>query len=542
MQRIFKIAFTFLISCSLFLYSFPTQAEAATKVPVPAKAATKVPAPAKSVAAITNESNFPSLLTAKIPSDIPISPQVEKQLLQSNFPLLQRIFDLFSWQSFIAVNWPVDAQNNPLPKVTDSGVPRWLTWHESLSVFRPDGGDPANDPPRKCDNNPDGQLREIYATSSVFSNTVDKDIADEVNQAFTSPLYDQNGNEVRYEIFLNDSEYNYIVQNHLYNLDGQIAYSQANHQPVNFPSGNNATGEQGVIELKLAWKELDPQRDIPSRFYTQTVLLPELDESGEPILDDDGNFKNCQKQQVGLVGMHISHKTKSSPQWVWATFEHVDNLNVNDLKKVDGKPLYALFHDYSPAGQTLPVNVPPIPRDPNTGKPDAQGIRKTQVSRPIPIPKAKQALNQAMQILLAVSGSPLQYYQLIDTQWPTAPYPSNTGYTAVPGGPSPSNLPEAITRKATGSPAPVYLTNSIMETYLQNGNQEAHFQENGFPFNNAPVFGTESCVACHFSAGIATSYVEKAENSGTIQKVPIFAGDLTADFSWLLQLKANWAK
>ena len=28
---------------------------------------------------------------------------------------------------------------------------------------------------------------------------------------------------------------------------------------------------------------------------------------------------------VGLVGMHISHKSRSSPQWIWATFEQVDN-------------------------------------------------------------------------------------------------------------------------------------------------------------------------------------------------------------------------
>jgi len=112
----------------------------------------------------------------------------------------------------------------------------------------------------------------------------------------------------------------------------------------------------------------------------------------------------------------------------------------------------------------------------------------------------------------------------------------------VGGGPSPDNLPEAITRKSTGAPAPVYLTNSIMETYLQAGNQTAHFQENGFPFNDTPIFGTESCMGCHFSAGIATSYMEKAESSGTTKKVPIFGGDLTADFSWLPQLKANWAK
>jgi hypothetical protein len=528
MKRILKIVIACLISWSLIVYTLPAQA--------------KVDATA------TDNTKFVSPISPVIPPDIPISQDQEKQLLKNDFPSLQRIFDNFSWQSFIAVNWPLDAQGNPLPNITDSGTPRWETWKESLQVFRPDGSDPAaaQDTPRLCDNKLPGNLRELYVTSSVFSNKKDKDFADEVNQAFTSPLYDQNGKPVRYEIFLNNEEYQYIVENKLYNLDGQIAYSQSNHKPVEFPAGDNTTGKVGAIELKLAWKELDPNRDIPSRFYTTKALLPELDENGEPILDGKDNFKNCQQKVMGLVGMHISQKTKSSPQWIWATFEHVDNLNVNDLEKVDGKPLYALFHDYSAAGQTLPVNVPPIPRD-KTDKPDPNGSLRTQVARPIPIPKAKQQLNQQMEMLLAVAGSPLQYYELIDTQWPTAPYPGDDGYSAIQGSPFPNNLPEAITRKSIGSPAPVYLTNSIMETYFQAGNQIAHFQENGFPFNNGQVFGTESCVGCHFSAGIATDYVikkEYADKDGKVsaQKVAIFGGDLSGDFSWLLQLKANWLK
>jgi hypothetical protein len=490
--------------------------------------------------AATTSTNLVELISPELPIDIPISLEEEKKLIDTNFPALQRLFDLFSWKTFIALNWPVDDEKKPLENLTDLGTPYWLTFHESLQVFRPDGSPPAEKTPRMCTNLKNEDMRELYLTSSLFSNTFDKDIADEVDQAFTSPLYDQNGNEVRYEVFLNDEEYNYIVANKIYNLDGQIEFSQ-NHKPLSFPSGDLATGRHGVMELKLAWKILDPKNDIPSRFYTQTVLLPELDSSGEPILTTRGNFKKCTKQDVGLVGMHISTKTKSSPQWIWATFEHVDNLNVDDLKTVDGKPLRPLFHDNSPSGQTLPVNVAPLPRDSN-GKPDANGMLKTQVSRPIPIPKAKQKLNKSIHELLAVDKSPLRYYELIDTQWPTAPYPDFGNYAAVSGGPSTNNLPEAITRKSVGAPAPIYLTNSIMETYLQTGNQTAHFQENGFPFNSAPVFGTESCMACHYSAGIANGFVNTTVGGGKVIKRPVFAGDMTADFSWLPQLKANWQK
>jgi len=474
-------------------------------------------------------------LSSKLPADIPISLEKEKQLEKTDFPALQEMFDRFAWNEFIAINWPLDSEGNPLPNLNDQGTPRWLTWHESLQVFRPDGSDPKDDTPRLCPKN-SGQ-RELYLTSSVFANTVDSDISDEVNQAFTTPLYDQNGKEVRYEIFLNDEEYDYIVENKLYNLNGQIEYSQTHHQPVNFPSGDYSTEEVGVIELKLAWKELS-DRDIDSRFYTEKVLLPELDTNGEPITDSNGNFQNCTEKTMGLVGMHISQKTKSSPQWIWATFEHIDNLNVDDTQFQDGKRLYALFHDYSPAGQTLPVNVPPIPRN-SEGKPDSDGIKKTQVSRPIPIRGLAQKISREYQEQLAKVNSLLQYYQLIDTQWPTAPTPDFEEYGAVAGSPFPSNLPEGITRKSTGAPAPVYLTNSIMETYFQAGNQMAHFQENGFPFDKTQVFGTESCMACHFSAGIANGYEIKNVN-GQMTKVPTFGGDLTGDFSWLLQQKAQW--
>ncbi len=275
-------------------------------------AALPLPA-AAAVPATASNSNPAAWISPELPIDIPISLEEEKKLINTNFAALQRIFDIFSWKTFIALNWPVDSENKPLSHLTDAGNPYWLTYHESLQVFRPDGGPPTSETPRMCANIKNEDMRELYLTSSLFSNSFDKDIADEVDQAFTSRLYDQNGNEVRYEVFLNDEEYNYLVDNKLYNLDGQIVFSQ-NHQPLSFPAGDVASGRHGVMELKLAWKIPDAKNDIPSPFFKQTVLLPELTKDGEPILTKDGNFKSCRKQDVGLVGMHISVKTKSSPQ------------------------------------------------------------------------------------------------------------------------------------------------------------------------------------------------------------------------------------
>ena len=34
----------------------------------------------------------------------------------------------------------------------------------------------------------------------------------------------------------------------------------------------------------------------------------------------------CSKSDIALVGMHVMVKTRYRPQWLWSTFEHVDNV------------------------------------------------------------------------------------------------------------------------------------------------------------------------------------------------------------------------
>jgi hypothetical protein len=116
-----------------------------------------------------------------------------------------------------------------------------------------------------------------------------------------------------------------------------------------------------------------------------------------------------------------------------------------------------------------------------------------------------------------------QYYQLIDTQWPT-----NPSLPPTPAGDA--DLPQSINNKSGGQPTRAYLTNATMETYFQGGNQSASGQQEGNPPSNIQVFGTESCMGCHSSAGVAVT--------GTPQS-PNYGGQLTADFSWLLQMKAQ---
>ena len=94
---------------------------------------------------------------------------------------------------------------------------------------------------------------------------------------------------------------------------------------------------------------------------------------------------------------------------------------------------------------------------------------------------------------------------------------------------------------------PVYLTNATMETYFQKGLQQAGPLEQDdrlaaqFSVDTSMVFGTESCVGCHYSAGACIGF--RTDIYGN--KTPIFGENgndgLTgnANFSWLLQLEAK---
>src|SRR5208337_4099875 len=88
---------------------------------------------------------------------------------------------------------------------------------------------------------------------------------------------------------------------------------------------NTRTTRHGAIEIKLAWRELGGNDDR-SRFYTTKVKVKTSErEPQEKTID------------VGLVGMHIAMKTESSPEWIWATFEHIDNAPDNDDTQALGR-------------------------------------------------------------------------------------------------------------------------------------------------------------------------------------------------------------
>ena len=379
---------------------------------------------------------------------------------------IQHDFDVFSWQSFVALNWPAmpDGSADPgkIIGADGDGAVVWDGYKEPYEVFLPDGSTPTpwgqQQLPAQCRNlGPPGD-KVLQMTQKVSD-----DVLDASGQPFgTGPLVDQqNGRYVRYEIRINRDTYDYIVQNTLYNKEGQQAFTQL----IQFPKGTNPSSQApdapvGSIVIKAAWKVIDPaQGDIPGRFHKVQAYVYTRASDNPPTPP------SCELKTVGLVGFHIAHKTASAPQWVWSTFEQVDNVQVGH----DAPPgTKANFFD---AVSTYPVNTPPPrPWNPNAVLPPD---KRSQVKRVIPIDDATKALNAQWQAWLGGvnKDSVWQYYELVSTQWPTQP-------NASPTGPKPA-----------GDPAPPFLANATLETYIQ---------------GNTPNVSS-SCIMCHNNATTTNS-------------------------------------
>jgi hypothetical protein len=158
----------------------------------------------------------------------------------------QAQFDQYSWQLFIALNWPAQDRRRGNPDCTrqpgDGGYTVWQTYKTVDEIFLPGGANPGpwNSPlgPRSL-----GIINIAALKNSSLVNAID--------QAVGGWLIDQAGNPTYYDISANEASYNYIVGNRFYNAD---IVSRARN--IQFP--------YGVIEIKSSWRILGP-RDNASR-------------------------------------------------------------------------------------------------------------------------------------------------------------------------------------------------------------------------------------------------------------------------------------
>jgi hypothetical protein len=245
-------------------------------------------------------------------------------------------------------------------------------------------------------------------------------------------------------------EFDNIIKNRLFdpnvliNLQGYKP--PGSHKPgTTWPIPDKTVAPTGALTVKSAWIEItDPTGNAshgdPKRFYTTDAWL----QNPATLV--------CKKARVGLVGLHFVHKTPLRPQWIWSTFEQVDNVPEKD----DPPGKSYTFNDGS--GSPMPDQPPPgymFPGPPNGSNNPPAPIN---IERRQGIETITEQTNQTWQDELRRVGSVWQYYKLVMTQWPLA-Y-GNPDRDAFAADPVPTCGPVA---------SDTATVNTVLETFFQQG-------------------------------------------------------------------------
>lgn len=362
------------------------------------------------------------ITSSQVPADVCIPDGFNENPIQ--------FFDDFSWRSFLALVWPAQQGQRGTPDTTQTisgpGPRVFETYKSSWEIFHRDGSAPAAwDTYEAAQFNACNQSVQfgdlIIASFSKFADIGQADFGELVG-----PLVAQNMTYTRYLTSFNKTEFDQIDTNKWY-LRANLGTSA---KPLFF--------DNGAIDVKSAWIDMTNIAH-PERYYTRDAW----------VMDPATNV--CSKKKIGLVGIHIVQKTPSRPQWIWSSFEHIDNI-----PQPGAQPPFA-FNDgtSTPMPPNNPISFPP---------PDVPPLKfNVQRLKPIfgPTQQATgntQQTNAAYRQALAQQNSVWQFYQLVMTQWPLQLNPAQPIPVTQSGSPD-------FTFPGTG--ATTAFSNVTMETFDQ---------------------------------------------------------------------------
>jgi hypothetical protein len=382
--------------------------------------------------------------------------------------LHQPPFDVFSWQTFVALNWPADASGNPIG-TSINGAPEaarvWEHYKDPAEVF----GHPTPGLVLALGAAMQTGQKFFYMDSKAPHPLLSGQSVDMrgFKEADGHPLIDRNLNFALYEIKMNPVESSYVIDSSLTTLQGIYSYARFNGNAIHLPASDSLKNNPGSMEIKASWRILIPAMgDDTSRYYCRTAT----------IFIDAAHSRNHKpliipNVKVGLVGMHIIRKTKSvSTNEIWTTFEHVDNTPDNAQEAQASNKHWSF---YNPNCLNCTPNIPPdtVPGDngqyiwdtampyalkyavPSPGQ-SPPGTYGTQAIRVYPVYKYTEMINRLWQEKL--KGSVWANYRLIGSQWRQAEV-----------------FPEPT--------APNFLANTTLETFIQSD---------------------ASCISCHSFATV----------------------------------------
>jgi mono/diheme cytochrome c family protein len=444
-----------------------------------------------------------------------ISPNVPHDVPAGSDATIQELA-LFAWQEFIALNWvavdPAQTGVRGRPNTaadfldiapTNGSFPLvvWQTYRHKNELFPVDGTtDPTFDgymPTYNYTTNPkmgtgaNGQIPSF----NLFNNL------DETSQIGLDNMFahstsvppeaqPDSGIRVAYEAKVNRAVFSYLVNNGLTNsnpiVNGKFTYgnltaAQQATSPskgpqvipnvgictppagvsvrsiILLPCGDIDTpGDdgEGAIETKSAWRQLTPAEATSGRFFTRNVLFY----TGQP---PNQLYNNA---VWGLVALHIIHKTKSFPAFVFASWERVDdyddatpanpeNLAFQNTGRNSSLPDIAVTRAHAINSPIPPVNdaVHAAFTDPTTGDPDTVwqyykliGVQATPVDGPPPATATPDDLSyyymanimvETNQVLQNFTGSVTATLPTVQTPPAPAGKQDNVYVNGAPGSP-----------------------------------------------------------------------------------------------------------
>jgi hypothetical protein len=366
-------------------------------------------------AAGTNDSPPPAnpapVVSCEPPADvaIPAGPEATVSELAS--------FDDLSWRTFVALNWPaIDGKRgvpDPEKKLGDRApAVVWETWKAAYEVFQPDGKPPSEwdsftaiSPCKEVANADAGRAKQLLSYAN-FGSVLEDFNEGGFGEVPIGPLIAQNRTYVRYEIHMNQPHYNYLRGDP---SDCKSARYRRDNLP---PKGPAAVFPAGSIEVKAAWRQfrLPDEKDLLNRYYHVEARLV------------DRQTGSCVHQTMGLVGLHILHKTPTRPQWVWSTFEHVDNVAIGPCAPKGLRPTFN-----NPDGPQMGDEVNKLPQPISKQNPPVDNPDPVQVVRLNPMNESTRKTNDLYHGHRLVKDTVWKYYDLVATQWPTDPKTGGTG-------------------------------------------------------------------------------------------------------------------
>lgn len=375
---------------------------------------------------------------------------------------IQAQFDTEMWETFIALCWPADnlsleTKGRITDKIDDRAIFEnysfnydlfLLNLRDSTTDFKPVGWGKSDalDSQRRIRWNRDCPDLVALAKAQGITNMASLLPLDEFIQASNAakphvPLIDQNKKFVWSAVSYNEITFDFVLDNKLETIAGVLAARQkVNKEEVHQvykkkPQDTvyrdtifdqmvyNLEDKFGAMHLKTSWKILG-KGDDPSKFHTAwaATLFKNVN-----FIDSKKVSSQCDLVQVGLVGMHIALKTEDQSNFIWATFEHIDNCP--EKGNIENKRYN--FYNYAEKDSKIP-NTVPYPNEnvndhivskkdfyaaPKWFNPrgDTDTIKSSQILREDPIPAGTQGINKIFQKALA--NTVWTNYQLVGTQW-----------------------------------------------------------------------------------------------------------------------------